>query len=53
MKEFLKKCMEQDKEFLSKLYIAVKGMRNSMSAHPDCVEGSEFKDMVNRVDEIL
>ncbi|WP_143960252.1 hypothetical protein [Litoribacter populi] len=32
---------------------AVKGIRNSMNVHPDCVPDSEFEGMVSRVDEIL
>ena len=35
------------------LLVALKGIRNSMEAHPDCVEDSEFNDMVKRVDDAL
>ena len=36
-----------------KLLTAVRGIRNSMAAHPDYEPDSEFYDMVSRVDEIL
>ena len=36
-----------------KLLTAIKGIRNSMNAHPDCEPNSEFEDMVSRCDEIL
>ena len=36
-----------------KLLTAIKGIRNSKNAHPDCEPNSEFEDMVSRCDEIL
>lgn len=35
------------------LLSALREIRNSMEAHPDCTMDSEFLDMVTRVDEIL
>lgn len=36
-----------------RLLTALRGIRNSMAAHPDCEQGSEFADMIGRVDESL
>lgn len=36
-----------------KLLTALRGIRNSMSAHPDYEPDSEFEDMVSRVDDVL
>lgn len=41
------------KEKYDALLVALKGIRNSMNAHPDCEENSEFKDMVSRCDDVL
>lgn len=36
-----------------RLLTALKGIRNSMNAHPDCEPNSEFEDMVTRCDDVL
>jgi hypothetical protein len=41
------------KEKYDALLVALKGIANSMNAHPDCEENSEFKDMVSRCDDAL
>lgn len=41
------------KEDYDKLLKAMKSMRNSMKAHPDCKTGSEFEDMVCGCDVAL
>lgn len=41
------------KEKYDALLVALKGIRNSMNAHPDCEENSEFEDMVSRCDDAL
>lgn len=41
------------RESYEKLIIAMKGIVNSMSAHPDYEPNSEFMDMVNRCEDIL
>ena len=40
-------------EKYEKLIIAMKGIVNSMSAHPDYEPNSEFMDMVTRCEDIL
>lgn len=40
-------------EKYQKLLTALRGIRNSVNAHPDCEEDSEFEGMVSRCDEIL
>ena len=40
-------------ELYQQMLTALVGIKNSMSAHPDCEPDSEFQDMVNRVDEVL
>lgn len=41
------------KEKFNRLLTALKGIRNSVTAHPDCEKHSEFDDMVVRCDEAL
>ena len=41
------------KEVYQQMLNALFGIKNYMSAHPDCEPDSEFQDMVNRVDEVL
>lgn len=35
------------------LITAIKGIANSMNAHPDCTEDSEFEGMVSRCKEAI
>lgn len=37
----------------SKLLSTVRSLTNSMKAHPDCIEGSEFADFVSLGDQII
>ena len=41
------------KENYEALITALKGIKNSMQAHPDCTAGSEFEDMVARCNDVL
>lgn len=41
------------KEKFKNLLSATKSIRNSMNAHPDCEENSEFADMVHGLDSVL
>lgn len=41
------------KENYDKLLVALRGITNSMMAHPDYQPNSEFADIVARCDEIL
>ncbi len=41
------------KEKFEDLITAINGIANSMNAHPDCTEDSEFEGMVNRCKEAI
>ena len=45
--------LTQSEKNVSKLLSTVNSLKNSMKAHPDCEEGSEFADFVALAEEVI